>query len=219
MNRDVTPLRFHMHNHPQRLLTIVFVFAVVPSVLAIAEESSSALLQTKLEAEGWAVARGKVNMKWLGVKVRVSPNTGGKRAGRIQDEITVIGRDWMKPNKGESNRQVVSKLVSLQAVVDLSCSFDDKSMASINLKSPLRYLLIPGSKLSDAGAKRLVEFSGLQYLDLAFCDITDDSIPTLSKLKYLQVLNVHRTKLTPEGRERLKLELPNCVFLDFDWHF
>ena len=209
-----------MHNYLQRILALVFVLIAVPDVSAIADELNNAKLETKLEADGWEVGRGKVNMKWLGVKIRASPNTGSMRAKRIQREITAIGRDeWVDPIKGESTQQLVSKLVSLQAVVDLSGSFDDKLMASINAKSPLRCLVIPGSKLSDAEVKRLAEFPGLQYLDLAFSDITDDSIPTLSKLKYLQSLNVHRTKLTPEGRERLKLELPNCVFLDFGWKF
>jgi len=64
-------------------------------------------------------------------------------------------------------------------------------------------------KMTDKDVKLLKPFHRLKSLDLSHSDITDAAIPDLESLPSLTFLMIYGTKITPEGFERLKREMPN----------
>ena len=57
--------------------------------------------------------------------------------------------------------------------------------------------------------------TNLESLWLDGTKITDEGLKYLVHLKKLKVLNVDHTAVTPEGAEKLQLELPNCNIMPF----
>jgi hypothetical protein len=75
----------------------------------------------------------------------------------------------------------------------------------------LTILIVPNSKLDDKGLGELKGLENLEYLDLGFADITDDSISVFESLPRLKGVNVSGTRMTLFGVELLKGKLPNCI--------
>jgi hypothetical protein len=64
-------------------------------------------------------------------------------------------------------------------------------------------------KITDADIALIKPFHRLKNLNLSLADITDASIPDLLTLRSLKYLAIVKTKITPEGAERLRKEMPN----------
>ena len=72
----------------------------------------------------------------------------------------------------------------------------------------LRVLRLIVGPLDDSGVKPLGTMSTLEELTLACGNITDAAIPHLAGLKELRKIDVHGTKITAAGRQKLKELLP-----------
>jgi hypothetical protein len=66
-------------------------------------------------------------------------------------------------------------------------------------------------KITDADIALIKPFHLLKTLNLSESDITDAAIPDLITLQSLEYLSIGKTKITPEGAERLRNEMPNTV--------
>ena len=194
--------------HLLRSLALLIAITLVPRPTVSFADPPNGSPESK--EGGWTINRGEVKIDWLDIDVK-------SKTGLDPKPITAIGRG--PDDVSFADLAILRRLHALQVITDFTTSFDDKSLAALSPKAPLRALVIPGSKVTDAGIAKLAEFPGLEYLDIPFCKITDKSIDTLSRLKYLRLLNVHRTMISEDGRKRLEKLLPNCEFLDFDWHF
>ena len=150
-------------------------FCLLSSTQFVCGEPPPTSVEAKLLEKGWDFHRGDIKIEWIGINVTSRPNADPK-------PITVIGRGD-DGNKNDDDLPAIGQLRALQVVMDFSGAFDDRYLDALNVKAPLRALVIPGSKITDAGLKRLDDFPGLEHLDLAFCAIGDESISTLSRFK------------------------------------
>jgi hypothetical protein len=64
-------------------------------------------------------------------------------------------------------------------------------------------------KITDDEIAIIKPFHRLKSLNLSLSDITDAAIPDLIMLQSLKYLSIYKTKITPEGVERLRKEMPN----------
>jgi hypothetical protein len=80
----------------------------------------------------------------------------------------------------------------------------------------LRSLVLTSSpRVTDAGIAKLVELKGLEHLGLDFTDVSDDGLLQLKALPRLQEVWVTTSegRVTPEGVERLKAEMPQLYWV------
>jgi hypothetical protein len=75
---------------------------------------------------------------------------------------------------------------------------------------PVTFLTISNTprKFADRDMVLLKPFHNLRYLILNQSDITDAAIPDLIGMRSLKYLSIFGTKITPEGVERLRKEMP-----------
>jgi hypothetical protein len=66
------------------------------------------------------------------------------------------------------------------------------------------------TEVDDAGLQALTGLSHLEELILIATGISDASVITLSKLTRLKEVDVDLTKVTPDGKKRLREALPDC---------
>ncbi len=200
------------HKYRSRPGTIIsFCLLAFAAYFVYGDEPSPVFDDAIMADHGWDIQRGSADIEWVGIKITAKQNVDPQ-------PITAIGRESQSKAIGD-DLIAIGKLQALQAVIDLSGSFDDRYVAAISRDAPLRALLIPGAKITDDGIAKLASFPGLEHLDLAFCAITDKSISTLSRLKYLRSLNIFQTMISDSERAKLEQALPNCEIYEFGWRF
>ena len=72
------------------------------------------------------------------------------------------------------------------------------------------YLILSGTKITDASLKELAKLKNLTRLSLGSTEITDAGLEEVAKLKNLTSLNLSRTQITKAGVAELKKALPKC---------
>jgi uncharacterized protein (TIGR03067 family) len=75
----------------------------------------------------------------------------------------------------------------------------------------LKRLNLSMTAVGDTGVQALTGLSSLEELYLISTSVTDASVKTLSKLTRLKDVDVDFTKVTPEGKMRLREALPDCT--------
>jgi hypothetical protein len=71
-------------------------------------------------------------------------------------------------------------------------------------------LVLPRTKITDAGLKEVAKLQKLTFLDLQNTKITDAGLKEVVKLKRLESLWLLGTKVTPVGVAELQKALPKC---------
>ena len=74
----------------------------------------------------------------------------------------------------------------------------------------LEMLGLSHAPITDEGIKHLVSLSKLVYLSVGCEGISDASIEYFVKMQSLRELELHNTKITPEGIDRIRKALPSC---------
>lgn len=90
------------------------------------------------------------------------------------------------------------------------------TVTDIDLESlgPLRELSaaeLGYSGLTDRGAASLLKYPSLKYVLLWGTKITDATVSVLARMDWLQLVNVSDTSVTRRGFDELKRALPNCL--------
>jgi Leucine-rich repeat (LRR) protein len=86
--------------------------------------------------------------------------------------------------------------------------------AFVESKSPVTVLSIDNCKIDDKGIVNIAKLPKLEVLSLNGDNITDASVPVLTKLKSLTGLGLRDTKVTADGAARIRKALPKChVFI------
>jgi len=112
-----------------------------------------------------------------------------------QAPITDVGMGYLK------------NLVYIRSLVLGSKSITDAGLVNLaNMR--LEILNLDGSSITDAGMVQIGKLSGLGSLFLNYTAITDASIPEIVKLRYLRRLDITGTKITPQGRDRIRAAIP-----------
>jgi hypothetical protein len=87
----------------------------------------------------------------------------------------------------------------------------DEGLATLAGLPKLRVLGLGGTKVSDAGLARLASFPALEEVRLMATAVTDQGIESLAACKALATVKLgKKSKVTPQGIEKLKKALPNC---------
>jgi hypothetical protein len=86
----------------------------------------------------------------------------------------------------------------------------DRGMKEVATMTALRHLDVCCPGVTDEGLRALSGLERLEVLWLTNCQITDESIAPLSRLKSLRELALGKTGVTQSGRQRLRELLPQC---------
>jgi hypothetical protein len=87
----------------------------------------------------------------------------------------------------------------------------DEGLAALAGLPKLRVLGLGGTKVTDAGMAALASFAALEELRLMATAVTDQGLESLGACKRLATVKLGRkSKVTPQGIEKLKKALPNC---------
>jgi hypothetical protein len=88
---------------------------------------------------------------------------------------------------------------------------DDSALADWRPPGGLKYLILAGSRISDAGLKQLSGLTSLSYLDLAETPITDAGLAHLRPLQSLRSLDVRNTRVSPTAAAALEQAIPGLT--------
>ena len=86
---------------------------------------------------------------------------------------------------------------------------DSSFFRGIRWCGDLSILILHDTHISDDQVKEFGHFQ-LTQLYLSGTNVTNASVDMLSSIKSLQVLDIHNTKITESGKERLAEALPQC---------
>jgi internalin A len=107
----------------------------------------------------------------------------------------------------------LEKLLEATTLKRLDCSVqgltDDRvGELKILARNPSVYLSLSGKRISDAGLKRISEFTNLKEIDLGGMPVTDSGLRELAGLSSLTELRLGHTQTTDAGMKSIS-ELPN----------
>lgn len=114
---------------------------------------------------------------------------------------------------------VICKLTKLKELDLAYVPVSDEFVAHLQSLESLERLYLYGTKLTDAGLSKLPKFSRLQVLFVGTDDgaqITNASVPKLTEYASLSTLGVPGTRLTLEGTQQLKRQLPGVTIVGKD---
>jgi hypothetical protein len=121
--------------------------------------------------------------------------------------------------------------------LDFDCSFDDTDLAALSGCKQLEILnvynmfingngdgikqlaelpnlkdvMLSSISFKDAHMKLFGNLKQIRKLAIAGINITDAAVPELSRLTWLESLNVFATKITKAGGDKLRMALPKCT--------
>lgn len=91
----------------------------------------------------------------------------------------------------------------------------DVALQHICAVKTLKLLQLMENKFTNDGLKHLEGLKALTHLDLRWNKQLDDTcLPHLTKLTWLQSLNIFQTKISPEGIKALEKALPKCKLIN-----
>lgn len=93
------------------------------------------------------------------------------------------------------------------------CPSRDEVLDALSGLSDLESLSLRYCEISDEEFRSLRSLSHLEELSLTGCPVTDKSIGQLADMPKLRTLILRWTRISPEGVERLRTELPECEIL------
>ncbi|MBY0231361.1 MAG: hypothetical protein K2W96_18920 [Gemmataceae bacterium] len=103
----------------------------------------------------------------------------------------------------------LGKLKKLRVLSLMRTKVDDAGLAHVKRHADLWLLFLGKTAVTDAGLVHLKHLAKLEdWLDLSDTAVTDEGLKHLSGLKNLGALNLMRTKVTAEGKRKLKPFLP-----------
>jgi len=111
---------------------------------------------------------------------------------------------------GDASLEVMSQLPNLYFLSLQHNRFSDEGLAHLGRMKQLKTLSIGlgDGTITDAGLRSLANLTHLEELDLQRCAITDQGLESLYGLKRLRTIHLGHTKVTEEGRNKLRKALP-----------
>lgn len=110
----------------------------------------------------------------------------------------------------DADLKQLANFKELDSVSLVETSVGNEGMKYLATLSNLKRLNLSMTEVDDTGLQALIGLSHLEVLSLIGTGITDTSVNTLSKLARLKDVDLDLTKVTPEGKKRLKKALPDC---------
>lgn len=105
---------------------------------------------------------------------------------------------------------LISSLRGCRDVSFTGCGFEDLSqIASLNQMPALVAVILDNCGLRDSDLNVFLQLRKIKWLFLSNNSITDEAIPILSQMTWLDCLGTKGTGLTPAGIIRLKKALPS----------
>jgi Leucine-rich repeat (LRR) protein len=131
-----------------------------------------------------------------------------------------IDDDWLSEAAKLPNLKHLAlksnKLVTTRGVTHLTASrtleelmlpltgIDNAALGAISKLQQLKALYVGGTNIDDKGIEQLAPLRNLKILYLPGTGVSDESIPTLCGLKSLEVVSIDDTRITQNGRSRLR---------------
>lgn len=112
------------------------------------------------------------------------------------------------PSATEAALPFLGQLKELYELDVYDRAASNQTLEQIRHLPKLRMLRFFNGTCDDAGTKHLAGMTTLEELTLNSANVTDAAIDDLAQLKSARVLNVTGTKITNEGKVRLKILLP-----------
>lgn len=119
---------------------------------------------------------------------------------------------------GDQATTILAKMQSLRILSLHDCQITDAALPEIVKLKDLTSLDLGFSheKITDAGAKHLLELQHLKWLNIYASAITDDTmLNILAKLPDLESVEVTSTLVTPEGLQKFKTLKPKCNVIKY----
>lgn len=88
--------------------------------------------------------------------------------------------------------------------------FTDQHAAMLPRLTQLRRLDLRDCHITDASTKAISQLADLQELNLSDTDVTASGLQPLTALPSLTTLSIYRISLSPDERQQLQSELPDC---------
>ncbi len=104
----------------------------------------------------------------------------------------------------------VSELQELYELDVYDKAASNQTIEQIAKLPKLRMLMLVNGIFDDAGVMQLAKVGTLEAVSLSSPHVTDASVDALSTLKRLRKLNVGGTKISADGKAKLKFALPNA---------
>lgn len=80
----------------------------------------------------------------------------------------------------------------------------DEGMAQLSQNRTVTHLFLDGTKITDRGVEEISKMTQIQTMSLANTEVTDASVDLLLKMPSLRILDIEGSKISEEGRARLK---------------
>lgn len=98
------------------------------------------------------------------------------------------------------------------ASVDLAhAGVNDSIVDLLVAMSHLARLKLTGTRVTDAGVRRLASLGYLESLNLVDTDVSDAALPALERMRRLRAVHLWGTRVTPAGVARLQRALPRAT--------
>lgn len=121
------------------------------------------------------------------------------------------------PSLSPSSLGVLQELSKLKSLSFRGMPISDEYLKEIGRLQTLESLDLSGTDISDAGVSYLAQLSNLKYLNLSYTAVGDEGVAHFHSHSKMETFDLVDTKLTSDGCERLRTNLPSCeVNLTFE---
>jgi hypothetical protein len=104
----------------------------------------------------------------------------------------------------------LSALASLKYLSLADTQISSRGLIYLKALPRLRILYLGETAVDDSELRRLADLPNLAHLDLSTTRVTDRGLHDLVALTHLRTLNLRTDSVSPAGRTRVRLALPNC---------
>lgn len=155
--------------------------------------------------------------------VHLAPLTGLQKLWLDRTDITDAGLAHLAPlqaleelwlDRSKVSDAGIERLAKLSALEGLSLSglkVSDAGLAHLERLTGLTWLSLSETKITDAGLAHIEPLHNLTWLSLLGTNVSDDVLKHLEVLKALTVLWLDSSRVSAEGKQKLRKALPHCT--------
>jgi hypothetical protein len=127
------------------------------------------------------------------------------------EALNLSKNDWIR----SSGISGLAKLPALKILRMDSCKLSAPVLVPMKKLKHLKLLALRGSNVADDGVDQLVDTT-IEQLDLEKTNISDRSLRTLAKMRYLKELGLNQCSVSQSAIDKLQQERPNLRIWEHD---
>jgi Leucine-rich repeat (LRR) protein len=172
-------------------------------------ELSGANLITDAGIKELTVHKGLQVIELLDVRDKITDAALRDLAGLKELKVVEIAGGRRVTDAGLKELAGLPKLASLELFATEITDAGAKEL--LTRREELEVLRLGQTRVSDEITPLLLKQKQLRFVDLSYCPaVTDESVKHLANCKGLELLEVHRSGITPRGMAELWRSLPDC---------